>query len=544
MDDFIGGNYKSPTEGQKNAKKWMKVIGVLLVFLLIMSIILIGLIYYIESTQLKIMLDGKKTAQLDNVLIFENGKVYIPIRTFATKVGYESSNGDYNQDKYTEDTTKCYVKCSDEVATFSLGSNKIYKTLLDGSNDYEYYEIAEPVRVINNQLCTTIEGAKIAFNISMDYSQEENQVTIFTLPYLVTYYTAKFQNAGIADKDANFSNQKALLYNMIIVKNAENYYGVYDLNNKEILGTKYASIKFIESTKEFIVTTQEKKMGIISYNATTKINPQYDAIKQIDKDSGLYLVTNDKKQGVINEYGSTIVYIEYDQIGIDSNKYKNNQIQNQYLLYDKCIPVKKNNEWSLFDKTGKQITQTTYEDFGCTAGSGGNSQNANGVLLIPDYEGIVVKKQNLYGLIDSNGKDLLPITLKSFYSTTSAGETTYSMLYNEQVINVITYIETYVRPKDQNQSTNNNQNGGNNNTQNVENNEQTNQGNSANGNQIGNEQTNTANNNTVPTSGNVVQGNHISNQNTQNENGTPNTNQNHTTSGNIVPGNTSSGVSN
>lgn len=228
-NDYLGGNYGKVNEQQKN-KKMMKIIAICLVLLFFISIGLVVAIYYIESTQLKISVDEKLTNQLEKVLIFEDGTVYVPIRSFSSYVGYKSANGDYKQ--YSEDTTKCYVQCDNEVATFSLGSNKIYKILLDGNNDYEYYEIAEPVRMINNQLCTTIEGAKIAFNISMDYNQAKNNVRIYTLPYLVKSYTAKFQNAGISDGNANFSNQKALLYNMIIMKGTDNNYGVYDLERK------------------------------------------------------------------------------------------------------------------------------------------------------------------------------------------------------------------------------------------------------------------------------------------------------------------------
>jgi len=455
MDDFIGGNYNQ-TEEQIKTKKMMKIIAIILVLLLLVCIGLIAFMYYIQTTQLKIAINGANNAKLENVLVFENGKVYIPIRAFSEYVGYESSNGGYKQ--YTEDTTKCYVECSNEVATFELNSNKIYKTLLDGNNNSEYYEIDEPVKMINNQLYTTIEGAQIAFNISMSYNQEANQVSIFTLPYLVTYYTNKFQNSAISDDKVIFSNQKALLYNMIIVKNADEHYGVYGLDGKEILGTKYASIEFIESTQEFIVTTIEKKVGIMASNATTKISPEYDDIKQIDKDAGLYLATNNKKQGVINSTGSIVIYLEHDQIGVDSTKYNSSEIQNPYLLYEKCIPVKRNNKWGLYDKTGKQITEIIYDELGCSAGSGSTGdKTANNVLLIPKYNGIVVKSGDLYGLIDDEGKQLLPIVLESIYSTTTAGEVIYSMIYNEQVMNVITYIETYVKPSTTNNTTNNEQ---------------------------------------------------------------------------------------
>ena len=448
MVDLIGGNHQ--TEEQLKAKKWMKIIAVILVLLLIACIALIGLAYYIQETELKITIDGASQKQMKELFVFEGDTVYIPIRDFATYVGYSSYSGDYKQ--YAEDTTKCYVESTHEIASFTLNSNKIYKT--DGSNDYEYYEIDKPVKMINGKLYTTIEGAKIAFNIAFSYDKGKNNMTIYTLPYLVKHYTAKFPNSAIADDKANFNNQKALLYDMLVVKNSDNHYGVNSLKGTEIIGTKYASIEFIESSKEFIVTTDENKMGIMSYDATTKIRPEYDNIKQIDKDAGLYLVTNSNKQGIVDGNGNIVLYLEYDQIGIDSAKFTANNIKNQYLLYDTCIPVKRANLWGLYDKNGKEILPIQYDALGCSVGSGNSGdKTANNILLIPDYEAIVVRNGEFYGVVNVNGKELLPSVLKSVYSITTSGEETYYMIYNEQVINVISYLDKYIK-KQENENNN------------------------------------------------------------------------------------------
>lgn len=462
MNDFIGNNNRyDQTEDQLKAKKWMKIIGAILVLLFFVCIGLVVFMYYWDLTQLKITIDGKANTNLKDILIIQEDKIYVPIRGFAKFVGYESYSGDYKQ--YAEDETKCYIKSNNEIVSFTMNSDKIYKLLSD-SNDYEYFTINEPVKLVNGTLYTTTEGVEKAFNISFDYSQEKNQITIYTLPYLVNYYSAQFEDSAIAGDKSDFSNQKALLDNRLIVKNEENYYGVSDLLGNEVLGKKYTSIKYIESTKEFIVTTAEGKMGIMSYDATTKISPEYDQIKQIDKDVGLYLVTNGNKQGVINNAGSIIIYLEYDQIGVDANRFNSNNIKNQYLLYDNCIPVRKDNLWGIFDKNGRQILPIEYEDLGCSVGVGNSTtQNTNNILLLPEYKGIVVKKDNLYGMKDFEGKDLLPIALKSIYSTISGGKEIYYMVYGEQVMNVITYIQTYVRPttnqsNENNQSTNNTDN--------------------------------------------------------------------------------------
>ncbi len=453
MDDLIGGNYNQ-TEEQVKTKKMMKIIAIVLVVLFVISIALIGIMFYVQSTQLKIDIDGEAKKKLKDVLIIEDEKVYVPIRAFASYVGYESANGDYKE--YSENTDQCYVKSENEVATFTLNSNKMYKVVLDGSNDYEYYELDEPVTLINNQLCTTIEGAQKAFNILMTYDAPKKKISIRTLKYLVTYYSARIKNSAISEKDVLFSNQKALLYNMIIVKNAENNYGVSDLKGNEILGTKYSKIKFIESTQEFIVTTLENKMGIMAHDSKTIISPDYDNIKQIDKDTGLYLVTNNGKQGVVNSKGSIIIYLDYDQIGVDSSVYK--EVQNPYLLYGKCIPVKRGNKWGVFDKNGKQVADLVYDDLGCSAGNkvGGNG-NANNVLLIPKYEGIVVKVGNYYGIITSEGNELVQTSLTSVYSITTAGESTYYMIFNGQIMNIVTTVDASISNTNNNNPNQNNE---------------------------------------------------------------------------------------
>ena len=171
-------------------------------------------------------------------------------------------------------------------------------------------------------------------------------------------------------------------------------------------------------------------------------------------------------------------------------------------MYNKCIPAKKNGTWEIFDKTGKNIagTGTTYKELGCSVGGKSNGEeNLNSVLLVPQYEGIVVSKNNVYGLIDSEGKTLLPIALQSIYSITSEGEENYYMLYNNQLMNVIDYIKKWVRP-DKNES--NNQT----NTENTENtnNEQTTQN---------TQQNNTSTENTTQTNTNEVENNTNTNVN-------------------------------
>lgn len=445
--DMLGSNMT--LQEQKN-KKLMKIIGVILVILLVVCIGLGVYISYLQSLNLKVTIDGKVVTNSlpSDIFVFENGTVYVSIKDFAKYVGYTPYNGDYKQ--YSEDTTKCYVDNGKEVASFSLNSNKIYKTIVvnkETENEYEYFSMEHPVKMMNGKLYASADGIKIACNVDFTYQQENNKIEIFTLPYLVTYYTNLTPDSAVAGDEADFSNQKALLYGMIVVRQdkEKEIYGVKDLNTgKEIIGTKYREIKFLESTKEFLIKTEDNKMGIISYNATTKIKPEYDSIKQIDKDLDLYLVTNNNKQGVVNKNGKVIVYLEYDKIGIDPTRFPSNDIKNPYLLFDNCIPVQKNQKWGIFDKDGNILLPVEYDNIGCIA-STAKDRSAQNVLMIPEYEAIVIEKDKTYGIINSLGRELIPLALANVYAITNAGENTYYMVHGEQKWDVIQYIKDYVK---------------------------------------------------------------------------------------------------
>lgn len=430
---------------QKN-KKMMNIIIILIVIVLLISFGIMGAIYYLQKTQFKFLIDGQEPiSYAEDLFIFEDENVYISIKDMATLVGYRAYNGAYgSQAQYSEDNTKCYVESGNEIASFELNSNKIYKTQPNEMNNYEYFDIDEPVKQINNKLYTTVQGISKAYNISFLYNKDNNQITIYTLPYLVNYYSTNVPNSSIS---TNFNNQKALLYNLIIVTNqtatttsANVRYGISSLSNVEIVGTKYTNIEFIESTQEFLVTTTEGKIGIITSSGDTKIQPQYDDLKQIDKDLNLYLATNDNKQGIIEKSGKTLIYLEYDKIGIDADQFPDDDIKNPYLLYGNCIPVQQNGKWGIFDKTGNLIVPIEYDNLGCKV----NSTTYNSILLIPNIEGIVVctnynDERYLYGVIDSLGKQIIPMVLDSVYSITSSGVKEYKMTNAGRTLDVIEY---------------------------------------------------------------------------------------------------------
>lgn len=447
---------------KKKAKIIMIVIAAILVVLLIVSGVLAVKIGSIQNSKLKLVVDKQSKEIPANMFVIENNKIYINIKNFAEMVGYHTYNGDFKT-KYSEDTTNCYISSgtdlttSDEVASYSLNSASMYKQVqkLDTSSiekdqtyDYEYYDLDEPVRLINNELYTTVEGMEIGTNCMITHNTSNNTITVNTLGNIVTTYSTAFPNSSVAlDGDkALFNNKKALRYNLVVVESEDKHYGVCNTEGKEIIGTKYASVEFKEGSSEFTVVTDEGKMGILSSDGKTKIEPNYTEIKQISKELNYYLVKNDNKYGVINQNGNPVIYLEYDQIGIDEGSFVSNDIENPYILYDYCIPVMQNNKWGVFNINGELIIPLDYTAMGCINKTSKDTAS-NNVVIIPEYEALVMgNADEKYAILSSQGEVYVPAVLDSVYSVTNAGEDTYYMtftLQQEQNGKLVDVPETY-----------------------------------------------------------------------------------------------------
>ena len=229
-------------EKRAKSKKIMIIIIILIILLLIVSGVLLYMIYSIQSTTLKLSVDNKSVNFASDMFVFDNNKIYVDIKAFAQLMGYESYNADY-KNRYSEDTTNCYISCSDEIASYSLNSNTMYKKAVT-NEDYEYFELEEPVRLINNKLYVIQDGIEIGTNCAIQYNQANNQISVLSLNYIVNYYGSKFTNAVVLDEEVDFNNKKALLYNLVVVMNTDGHYGVYNANGQEIIGTKYTKITF------------------------------------------------------------------------------------------------------------------------------------------------------------------------------------------------------------------------------------------------------------------------------------------------------------
>lgn len=422
---------------QKNNKNLKTIILVSIILIIFIIIGIICYLSYIKSKELRVYMNGQLNPNLKELLIIEeDGTVYFPIKEVAGYFNYESYNGEYTNK--SEVKNKCYVQSENEVANVSLGSNKIYKLELAGnSSNYEYVYSKEPIKSRQGILCATSEAAEKIFNIDFEYNKEKNTMQIFTTPYLVELYTNSILDYGYAKISEDFTNQKAIVNEMIVVENENSKVGVIDLEGNIILEVKYDGIKYLSTTGDFLVESNGK-VGIISKSREMKVQLMYDEIELMDSDSGLYLVKKDNKYGVIDFQGNIKIHIENDEIGIDSTKFSENNIKNNYLLIDNLIPVRKNEYWGLFNKNGTQVVEFKYDSLGYIAS---NNKNALNLLVIPDYNVLVACKDKKYTLVNSSGQELFATVADDIYMTIDGGQTHYYIAVNNGQIDAIEFLE-------------------------------------------------------------------------------------------------------
>ena len=131
-----------------------------------------------------------------------------------------------------------------------------------------------------------------------------------------------------------------------------------------------------------------------------------------------------------------VLPIEYYKIGFDISKFNNTNLNSEFIIYDRYIPVKKDGLWGFINLTGKVVIKIEYNDIGCI----GTNSSSN-VFIIPEIEGIVVKKDGKYGIISNSGKVLLNNSASRIFKEYSNGQEIYVMVIDNNKHNVIDYIK-------------------------------------------------------------------------------------------------------
>lgn len=425
------------TSEQKKSKAPM-IIGISIAILVVITILIVIGIIYLKNSITTINIDGVRNTEIEKIFYIENNEeglqLYVPIIKTAEFFGYEGFTGDY-KDK-SEDKTKCHVTSENEIAMFTQDSDILLKITND--LEIEYIKLDKPVFEKNGELYTTVQGIEKAYNILFSSDEKYKNVNIYSMEYLINYYAKLLKKEKYSTV---FSDQKAIFENMLIVEE-NNQYGVINIATKQyVLESKYDEIRFLPATTEFLVKSNGK-YGIVAIRENeiiTKIKTAYDEIKTIDNRIGLYLVKQNNVYGVMNVNGDVIIEPEYKQIGINSNVYIQNGVDNHFILFDEILPVQSTDGlWGFYNIKGEKITEFKYSGVGCQTSPIGNTYP---VLVIPNHKIIVVQKDKSYNLVTFEGEELISGTeIGAVYlkQNTATGENQYFMTSgnNEKVMNI------------------------------------------------------------------------------------------------------------
>ena len=236
-------------------------------------------------------------------------------------------------------------------------------------------------------------------------------------------------------------------YNNIIIPNpeksvficqTENDTKVLNEKGEEILNqyTKVTPIRLKNTAsdlmyeKSVLEYKKDGKYGLINFAGKQIVNAKYDSIEALPYKEGELIIKSNDKYGIININGAEIVKCKYDKISID-NYYTQDS---KYKLAGYIVAVKTDEgyRYGYINSNGKILIETIYNDISritdikdekniyllaAKNGQYGLIKN-NQLLTTNEYQSmeynsninlIVVEKSKMYGVIDIQGKEIIPI---------------------------------------------------------------------------------------------------------------------------------------
>jgi hypothetical protein len=226
----------------------------------------------------------------------------------------------------------------------------------------------------------------------------------------------------------------SIFYGGLAVVKKVGKWGAIDLDGKEIIPFIY---DFISSfTSETAIAQKEGKWGYINKKGEEVIPLIYDEIKWFEL--GLCPIRKNGLWGFLNEKGELIVPIMYDDILVSEEVSVDGGLW--FFSQDGLCAVKKNGKWGLIDNENNIVVDFEYDGIKFTTsglddwryfsdgflsvkkGKFWSVINKDGLNKIPfEYDdveiwsegNVCIKRNNKWGLLDSLGKQLVPIEHKN-----------------------------------------------------------------------------------------------------------------------------------
>lgn len=136
----------------------------------------------------------------------------------------------------------------------------------------------------------------------------------------------------------------------------------------------------------FLLYTTDEKVGVIDKKGEIIIKPEYTQIYIPNPEKDVFICFEDENYVVLNKNEKTL-FDEYEDISVIVISEYTSELEKQVLIYQE------NDKYGLIDLTGKKLTDAIYENIKSLKNKPGN---------------LLVKKDGLYGVLDSSGNTILP----------------------------------------------------------------------------------------------------------------------------------------
>jgi len=314
----------------------------------------------------------------------------------------------------------------DEVSDFFDGRSVVEKDGKFGMIDRNGYSIFEP---IFEELGPVSEGMIFARKDSLYGYYSRNRISLIPERFEeAESFENQLAHVRIQGKEAiidsvgsfvvkPFFDEVDFFSDTLLIYIENEKYGICNLNGNPVLVANYEYIGKLVDNRAIIV--DQGKIGYVNENgqiiipASYEVYPNYQSYGNFK--FGLAKVRKNGKAGLIDENGKTFVPFNFNEIGLISE-------------YMACM---KNNKWGYFDKMGKERIKLNYEYAESFRNGCGiiTKDSLMGVIDITekniiqnvystiswlsDTELLLVESGGIYGLYDTEGKILIPVSYQS-----------------------------------------------------------------------------------------------------------------------------------
>lgn len=291
-------------------------------------------------------------------------------------------------------------------------------------------------------LLVLLVGGFLAYKIIKNSEKEYEISKVNSYNYFIVKHDNRY---GVMDKKGNILID--IVYDEVKIPNPEKpVFICYESGNTKVLNDRkeeilkyYNNVEAIRLKnlasdlmyeKSVLKYSQNGKYGLINFEGKQLTNPIYDELNSLPYKEGELLVKQSEKYGVINIKGKKLVDTVYEKISVDG--YYTDENHYKYAGYIVAIKTDEGYRYGYINDKGKEILKTEYNEITrvteiednensyiiCARnGQFGVTKN-NETIIKNDYQSIrydstnkvfVVEKSKKYGIVDINGKEIVPV---------------------------------------------------------------------------------------------------------------------------------------